>query len=77
VLSEFTGAAGELTDAWQVNPYDADGMKESIVAAATASPEERARRMRSLRAQVFAHDVERWARSFLDTLEEVSAGRRA
>jgi trehalose 6-phosphate synthase len=75
VLSEFTGAAAELPDAWLVNPYDADGMKDSIVAAATASPESRARRMRALRAQVFEHDVERWARSFLDALEEVTAGR--
>ena len=75
VLSEFTGAANELRDAWLVNPYDADGMKESIVAAATAPREERARRMSTMREQVFSHDVERWARSFLSTLEEVGSGR--
>ena len=75
VLSEFTGAAADFSDAWLVNPYDADGMKDSIVAAATASPESRARRMRALRAEVFEHDVERWARSFLDALAEVTAGR--
>ena len=77
VLSEFTGAANELRDAWLVNPYDADGMKESIVAAASAPREERMRRMSALRDQVFAHDVEAWARSFLATLEEVSSRRGA
>jgi trehalose 6-phosphate synthase len=50
-------------------------MKESIVAAATAPREERMRRMSTMRDQVFAHDVERWAKSFLGTLEEVSSGR--
>jgi trehalose 6-phosphate synthase len=74
VLSEFTGAANELRDAWLVNPYDADGMKESIMAAASAPKEERMRRMETMRRQVFDHDVERWARSFLSTLDEVAAG---
>ena len=27
VLSEFAGAAAELRQAWQVNPYDLNGMK--------------------------------------------------
>lgn len=68
VLSEFTGAARELTQSWLVNPYDADGVKESIVAAATASPEERRRRMRAMRQHLVDFDVQRWAREFLDRL---------
>lgn len=68
VLSEFTGAARELPQAWLVNPYDADGLKEAIVAAATATPEERKRRMKAMRRHVREHDVQQWAAEFLDKL---------
>ena len=33
VLSEFTGAADKLSQAWLVNPYDIRGMKSTIMAA--------------------------------------------
>ena len=68
VLSEFTGAARELPQSWLVNPYDADGVKEVVVAAATASPDERQRRMRAMRQHLVEHDVQRWAREFLERL---------
>jgi trehalose 6-phosphate synthase len=41
-------------------------------AALNQSEEEGRRRMRALRRQVLAHDVDRWARSFLDALAEAS-----
>ncbi len=68
VLSEFTGAADELAGAYLVNPHDIEGMKNTIVQAATASPAEARRRMRAMRRRVGEHDVARWAASFLDTL---------
>ena len=68
VLSEFTGAAAELRQAYLVNPHDLEGVKDAIEAALNQSVEEGRRRMRSLRRQVLAHDVDRWARSFLDAL---------
>ncbi|MDF2827027.1 MAG: trehalose 6-phosphate synthase [Mycobacterium sp.] len=68
VLSEFTGAAAELRQAYLTNPHHLDGVKDSIEAALNQSPEEGRRRMRALRRQVLAHDVDRWARSFLDAL---------
>ena len=68
VLSEFTGAARELPQSWLVNPYDADGVKEALVAAATASPDERQRRMRAMRQHLAEHDVQRWARELLERL---------
>ncbi|HEY0637239.1 MAG TPA: trehalose-6-phosphate synthase [Pseudonocardiaceae bacterium] len=68
VLSEFAGAAGELTSAFLVNPYDIEGVKDAMAAALTIDPEEGRRRMRSLRRQVLTHDVDRWARTFLDVL---------
>ena len=70
VLSEFTGAAAELRQAYLVNPHDLEGVKDAIEAALNQSVEEGRRRMRSLRRQVLAHDVDRWARSFLDALAE-------
>jgi trehalose 6-phosphate synthase len=70
VLSEFTGAAAELRQAYLVNPHDTDGVKDAIEAALNQPAEEGRRRMRALRRQVLAHDVDRWARSFLDALAE-------
>jgi trehalose 6-phosphate synthase len=68
VLSEFTGAAAELRQAYLTNPHDLDGVKDVIEAALNQDPAEGRRRMRALRRQVLTHDVDRWARSFLDAL---------
>jgi trehalose 6-phosphate synthase len=68
VLSEFAGAAAELTSAFLVNPHDLDGIKRAIYQAATIDAEEGRRRMRALRRQVMTYDVQRWARSFLAAL---------
>ncbi|HYH31864.1 MAG TPA: trehalose-6-phosphate synthase [Pseudonocardia sp.] len=68
VLSEFAGAAIELKDAVLVNPHDTDGVKNALHSALTLAPDEGRRRMRTLRRQVLGHDVDRWARSFLNTL---------
>jgi trehalose 6-phosphate synthase len=68
VLSEFAGAAGELRQAYLVNPYDINGMKEAILAAANADPQDLARRMRAMRKTVAEHDVKDWASGFLSNL---------
>ena len=68
VLSEFTGAAHQLHDAFQVNPYDLDQLKRTLGAVARATPDELSERMQALRANVFEQNVDRWARSFLATL---------
>ncbi|HZU46061.1 MAG TPA: trehalose-6-phosphate synthase [Mycobacterium sp.] len=70
VLSEFTGAAAELHQAYLVNPHDTERVKDAIEAALNQPIEEGRRRMRALRRQVLTHDVDRWARSFLDALAE-------
>jgi trehalose 6-phosphate synthase len=68
VLSEFTGAAAELEDAFLVNPHDTGDLKQKISAALAADPDDLGNRMRRMRAQVCAYDVDRWAREFLDAL---------
>jgi trehalose-6-phosphate synthase len=69
VLSEFAGAAFELTRAVLVNPYDIDGMAAGIERALEMPASERRRRMRTLRAHVLSHDVHRWARSALGAFD--------
>lgn len=68
VLSEFAGAAIELKDAVLVNPHDTDGVKNALHYALNIPRDEGRRRMRALRRQVMANDVDRWARAFLDAL---------
>ena len=71
VLSEFAGAANERRQAWLVNPYDINGMKDAILAAFRADPKERSRRMRAMRKTVVEKDVASWASSFLAALAAV------
>ncbi|MFC6154241.1 alpha,alpha-trehalose-phosphate synthase (UDP-forming) [Nocardioides yefusunii] len=71
VLSEFAGAAHELRQAWQVNPYDINGMKVALLEAFHASDEDKTRRMRAMRAQVAEYDVAKWASDFLSALAEL------
>jgi trehalose 6-phosphate synthase len=74
VLSEFTGAASELRQAYLTNPHHLEGVKDAIEDALNQTPEEGRRRMRALRRQVLAHDVDRWARAFLDALAGTTNG---
>ncbi|GAA1800105.1 trehalose-6-phosphate synthase [Luedemannella flava] len=72
VLSEFAGAAGELTDAYLVNPHDLDGLKDTLVRVLEASTGDTSRRMRMMRRHVRAHDVRAWAQSYLSALHDAS-----
>jgi trehalose 6-phosphate synthase len=76
VLSEFTGAAAELTQAFLVNPHDLESVKDAIEAAINQPAEEGRRRMRAMRRQVLTHDVNRWAQSFLDSLAGTTSSSR-
>ena len=68
VLSEFTGAAEQMSQAWLVNPYDIRGMKQAIMAALGEPPARAAERMHALRAGVTTDDVAKWAADFLSAL---------
>ena len=71
ILSWFTGAARELFDALQVNPYDIDQTAEAIRAALEMNPEEKQTRMQRMRKLVREHNVFRWAGSLIGELCEV------
>ncbi|MBL8753866.1 MAG: bifunctional alpha,alpha-trehalose-phosphate synthase (UDP-forming)/trehalose-phosphatase [Planctomycetes bacterium] len=68
VLSEFAGAAAEMPEALQCNPYDIDGVARAIATAVDMPEAERRRRMTSLRPAVIRHDVHGWVRTFLGEL---------
>jgi trehalose 6-phosphate synthase len=61
VLSRFTGAARELTEALVVNPYDLEEASAALAAALGMSPDEQRTRMRSMRMFVAEFNVYRWA----------------
>lgn len=75
VLSQFTGAARELVEALQINPYDIEGSSEAIRRGLEMSQDERARRCRWLQEQIRDHDIYRWALDMLTELRRVRRGR--
>nr|WP_245598170.1 trehalose-6-phosphate synthase [Haloglycomyces albus] len=68
LLSEFAGAAGELTEAFLVNPYDITQLKRQLMAAVEVPVGEQQDRMSRMRRFLKDHTVDRWARSFLTAL---------
>jgi trehalose 6-phosphate synthase len=70
VLSQFTGAARELTEALIVNPYDLEEASSALATALAMSRDEQRERMRAMRAFVSEFNVYRWAGRML-----VDAGR--
>lgn len=67
LLSQFTGAARELTEALIVNPYDLEQAASAMKRALEMSVGEQAERMRALRLFVSEFNVYRWAgRMLLD-----------
>ena len=69
VLSEFAGAAKELGQAYLVNPYDIEEVKSQLLRALSDNQDVKARRMRAMRRQVFSHDIQHWAETFLHDLD--------
>jgi trehalose 6-phosphate synthase len=71
ILSENTGAHEELGEhALSVNPFDIQALADSIHAALTMEPGERARRLRGLKEIVTARDPGDWID---DQLEDIRA----
>ncbi|MEL6474136.1 MAG: trehalose-6-phosphate synthase, partial [Pseudomonadota bacterium] len=71
ILSEFAGAAEQLTSALVVNPHDRGKLAETIYLALTMPVEERRLRWRALRDIVVSQDIGWWRTLFLDDLNAV------
>ncbi len=70
ILSQFTGAARDLTEALIVNPYDLAQAGEALATALRMSSAEQRERMQSMRRMVSEFNVYRWAgRMLVDAAE--------
>jgi len=69
ILSRFTGAAEELTEAVLVNPYDHTATASAIQNALNIPLAERQERWHAMAHRLKVNDVHRWCRDFLKALE--------
>ncbi len=69
ILSEFAGAARQLSTAVLVNPYSPDDLADAIQRALTMSRDERIERWQALYANVRDEDVVWWRKRFTDALQ--------
>ena len=68
ILSEFAGAARELTDAILVNPFSEEELAAAIEQALEMPEEARRRRMNAMQAAVAENNIYRWAGKILSAL---------
>jgi trehalose 6-phosphate synthase/phosphatase len=71
ILSEFAGAAHELSHAIQVNPYDVDQVANAINRALEMPDDARRARIHAMQDRLRMQDSGAWARRFLKDLEKV------
>jgi trehalose-6-phosphate synthase len=65
ILSSFAGASRDLPEALIINPFDEQGVSETIHRALTLPQEEQRERMHLMRAQVRDRNVYRWVGQML------------
>jgi trehalose-6-phosphate synthase len=73
ILSQFTGASRELSEALIVNPYNTFEMAESINTALTMSSLEQTRRMKKMREKLKNNNVYRWSADILKALVSIGS----
>jgi alpha,alpha-trehalose-phosphate synthase [UDP-forming] len=73
ILSRFTGASRELTDALLVNPYATDDLAEAIKKAIEMPKDEQRDRMVKLRNVVQDNNIYRWAGEIVSELVKLGA----
>jgi trehalose 6-phosphate synthase len=71
ILSQFAGAAEQMTEALIVNPYSIEETADAIRSALEMNLAERCARHGALLAGVQKHDAAAWSQSFLDHLKRV------
>lgn len=74
VLSPFTGAARELTDAVLVNPYATDHLAEAIKKALEMPKREKQKRMRRMRELVRENNIYKWATDIISEMVKFEFG---
>jgi trehalose 6-phosphate synthase len=74
VLSKFTGAAEELTEAVLVNPYLLEDVADGIDRALSMPHQERVERHEVLMRKVVHHTADWWSKTFLKELSDLFPG---
>lgn len=69
VLSRFAGAARELADTLQVNPFDVQGTADAVARALDMPLDERVSRWRAAMEVLRANTLDRWLERFLAAVE--------
>ncbi|MFS7223314.1 alpha,alpha-trehalose-phosphate synthase [Rahnella inusitata] len=72
VLSQFAGAANELTAALIVNPYDRDDVAAALDKALTMPLEERIERYNDMMNVLHKNDIANWGDTYLKDLNAIS-----
>ncbi|MDD5680752.1 MAG: trehalose-6-phosphate synthase, partial [Candidatus Omnitrophica bacterium] len=68
ILSRFTGAARELTDAIQINPYSTEEFADAIKLAVEMPEKEKKKRIENMRKIIKERNVYRWAGDIITEL---------
>jgi len=68
ILSQFTGAARELTDAVQFNPFATEEFAEAIKTSIEMPADEKRKRMENMRKIISENNVYRWAANIVTEL---------
>ena len=76
ILSQFAGAAEEMSEAVLVNPHDSEGLADALHRAVHMPLDERQRRHRALLTKLRRTDAAAWRHRFLTTLTRVTSSPR-
>ncbi len=76
VLSEFAGAAEELKEAIQVNPYDIQEVADGIKKAVEMPKREKKERLNKMKERVTTNDLDNWREKFLEKWLKAEEDRR-
>lgn len=72
VLSQFAGAANELTSALIVNPYDRDDVANALNRALTMPLTERISRHAEMMETIRKNDINHWQARFIQDLRDIA-----
>ena len=74
VLSQFAGAADQMTDALIINPHDRNAVADAVRTALNMPLAERQRRWRALYDGICRQDINWWREHFLAAFDTTEAG---
>lgn len=69
ILSEMTGAVGELPEALTINPYNTEAIVSAIKQALVMPQREQKRRLRLMQRRLAHYTAQRWADDFIEQLK--------